>query len=204
MSNNSNNLNLHKPIGLALHVTESQTLPNNHNSKNNNLLTNNYENKKEINQNSSKISSDRKNLKNISNKNQNNFNKFPIQSNSNNLKINNQIQQIQMFIPINPMNMNNINQNLMHIPINNNINMNSITNNMNQMNNYTQSNSNKKYIPNNNKIPSLSSNFNHLLTKIYIDFRVSSLAHVKILNPTYRNTIIPVVPEIFSKSNNFK
>ena len=95
--------------------------------------------------------------------------------------------------------------------------MNSITNNMNQMNNlninnqniqkigfYPQSNSNKKYIPNNNKIPSLSSNFNHLLTKIYIDFRVSSLAHVKILNPTYRNTIIPVVPEIFSKSNNFK
>lgn len=51
---------------------------------------------------------------------------------------------------------------------------------------------------------SLSSIFPHLLNKHYIDFKLSSLAHIKILNSKYRNSIIPVVPELFSKLNYYK
>lgn len=44
-----------------------------------------------------------------------------------------------------------------------------------------------------------SSNFLHLLNKNYIESKQFSLAHIKIINAVYRNSIIPVVPEIFSK-----
>lgn len=111
-------------------------------------------------------------------------------------------------------NMNFINQTNPSVQMNN-IPQQSLLNNINMSlinGNNPNQNMNKIVFPNpnaginqpavnsHNKNLSFSSNFLHLLNKNYIESKLSSLAHVKILNPVYRNAIIPVVPELFSKS----
>jgi hypothetical protein len=159
-----------------------------------------------------------KNLLNIMNQNNNinNCNNFltPAQQQINivnqfngmNSNGNNQIKVINK----NGMNIQsqnlNLNQNLQNVHIN-------VPHQMNNMNNNPiNQNNNKIIFPNpinsanhpvvinaQNKNQILSSNFMHLLSKNYLESKQLSLAHVKILNPVYRNSIIPVVPEVFSK-----
>lgn len=151
--------------------------------------------------------------------NKNTNNNF-LNQNSNNLNNNNFLAQQQMQIlnqfnnlgnSSNPMQMMNkiaLNMQNQSLQMNNNPQQQSFFNN----NNNPNSNVNKIVFPNpnaginqpvvnsQNKNLSFSSNFLHLLNKNYIESKLSSLAHVKILNPVYRNSIIPVVPELFSKS----
>lgn len=135
-------------------------------------------------------------------------------ANSHNVNIQHQQQQNRILFPLNSPNfmannntLNNMNfnlQNVMPMMVNkgNFMNMNANINNVNNLQ--------KANVPlhpsmqgNVGKSHTLfSSNFLHLLNKNYIDSKLSSMAHVKILNSPYRNSIIPVVPEIFSKSKN--
>lgn len=84
--------------------------------------------------------------------------------------------------PINSLNYQNHNQG--------NINRNSGNNNKNiQQKGYNLKSNNL-----------LSSNFLHLLNKNYNDSKLSSMAYIKIINSKHRNSIVPAIPEIFTKN----
>jgi len=209
-------------------VLEKDKMNNNHHLINNKISNElldfvNNQNKLKLdkNINSKNINNTDKLVYKIMNNRNSNFNSqpqfdFQNQANVNN-KVNNQIQML-----------NNITNNIATPNVNLIQNDNNFISNNSQPQiffsknhnintphnfNHINQNINKNVLPNPLKIAfnpeqfkiyekplNSSSHFLHLLNKNYIESKQFSLAHIKIINAVYRNSIIPVVPEIFSKS----